>query len=167
MRALSRRDKLVKVNRRIFTVVLSLALVPMIGGSLAGCYLFPEVPLPADPFDSQVVTPSAPAEKLASAGSFVEYSNSAIANAQGTILLFFHAPWCSQCLALESDILSKGVPDDVTIIKIDYDSHQDLRQQYGVTLQTTLVEVDAAGNEKQKFVAYETPTLQAVIDAML
>lgn len=83
------------------------------------------------------------------------------------MLLFFHAPWCPQCRSVESDILAQGVPDGLTIIKVDYDSRQDLRQQYGVTLQTTFVEVDADGTELQKHVAYDDPRLDAVVAAML
>jgi thiol-disulfide isomerase/thioredoxin len=103
----------------------------------------------------------------ASAGAYVDYSDDAIPQAEGRVLLFFHAPWCPQCRSVESDILAEGVPDGVTIVKVDYDSRQDLRQQYGVTLQTTFVEVDADGVELQKHVAYDDPHLDAVIAAML
>ncbi len=54
------------------------------------------------------------------------------------------------------------MPDGFTIIKVDYDSNQDLRQKYGVTLQTTFVKVDADGNGTGKYVAYEEPTFEAV-----
>jgi thiol-disulfide isomerase/thioredoxin len=113
-------------------------------------------------------TPSAEATPpVASAGAYVEYSDDAIARADGRVLLFFHAPWCPQCRSVESDILAEGVPAGVTIIKVDFDSRQDLRQQYGVTLQTTFVEVDAEGDELQKHVAYDDPHLAAVVAAML
>jgi thiol-disulfide isomerase/thioredoxin len=102
-----------------------------------------------------------------SAGTYTAYSAEAVANTDGTKVLFFHAPWCPQCRSVESDILAEGVPAGVTIIKVDYDSRQDLRQQYGVTLQTTFVEVDAGGAELQKHVAYDDPHLDAVIAAML
>lgn len=103
----------------------------------------------------------------ASAGSYVDYSDTAIASAQGRTFLFFHASWCPICRTLDSDILASGVPAGVTIFKVDYDSHQDLRQKYGVTQQTTIVEVDAAGNGLQNYVAYDDPTLQTVLGAML
>lgn len=111
--------------------------------------------------------PSPDATPGASAGAYVEYSDDAIAQAEGRVLLFFHAPWCPQCRSVESDILAEGVPAGVTIIKVDYDSRQDLRQRYGVTLQTTFVEVDADGTELQKHVAYDDPHLAAIVAAML
>lgn len=101
-------------------------------------------------------------DQSASLGSYVDYSETIIAETEGTKLLFFHAPWCPQCRALESDIKQSGVPSGVTIIKVDYDSNQSLRQKYGVTLQTTLVRVDDQGNLVEKFVAYDEPSLEAV-----
>jgi thiol-disulfide isomerase/thioredoxin len=98
-------------------------------------------------------------------GIYVEYADDD-ANAEGRILLFFHAPWCPQCRSIESDILAEGVPDGVTIVKVDYDSRQDVRQRYGVTLQTTFVEVDATGAELEQHVAYDDPHLDAVLAAM-
>ena len=105
--------------------------------------------------NSQEVTGTQP-------GIYINYSQSAIADASGTKLLFFHAPWCPQCRALEADIKSKGVPSGVTIIKVDYDTNQTLRQKYGVTLQTTVVKVDDQGNLVSKFVAYDDPSLNAI-----
>ncbi len=96
-------------------------------------------------------------------GTYIDYSADSIAKTPGTKLLFFYAPWCPQCRMLDADIKAKGVPDDTTIIKVDYDSNQALRQKYGVTIQTTFVRVDDAGNMLQKFVAYDDPTLAAAL----
>ncbi len=101
------------------------------------------------------------------AGIYTDYSENAFKNAAGTRLLFFHAPWCPQCRALDADIKAKGAPENVTILKVDYDSNQALRKKYGVTLQTTIVKVDGAGNLAQKYVAYDEPTLSAVIENVL
>lgn len=95
-------------------------------------------------------------------GAYVDYSSGVIASTTGTKLLFFHASWCPQCRALEADIKKQGVPGGVTIIKVDYDTNQALRQKYGVTLQTTIVKVDDNGNLVKKYVAYEDPTLDSV-----
>ena len=100
-------------------------------------------------------------------GKYVEYSDAALASAQGQRILFFHAPWCPQCRELEDSIQSGSIPKDVTILKVDYDSNQELRQQYGVTIQTTVVLVDEQGNEVKKYVAYDEPSLQAIVDNLL
>lgn len=101
------------------------------------------------------------------AGQYVDYSPGIIASTSGTKLLFFHAPWCPQCRALEADIKKQGVPSGVAIIKVDYDSNQDLRKKYGVTLQTTVVRVDDQGELVSKFVAYDDPSLSSVVENLL
>lgn len=116
----------------------------------------------------EATTPTAteptPASPIANSepGVYKDYDSSVIAATAGTKLLFFHAPWCSQCRALETDIKQKGVPEGVAIIKVDYDTNQDLRKKYGVTLQTTVVRVDDQGNLVKKYVPYDEPTLDAV-----
>ena len=96
-------------------------------------------------------------------GSYVEYSADVVANTPGTKVLFFHASWCPQCRAIEADIKRESVPAGLTIIKVDYDSHQDLRKKYGVTLQTTFIKIDDSGNAiADKYVAYNEPTFAAV-----
>ena len=100
-------------------------------------------------------------------GVYTDYDESKLASAQGTKVIFFYAPWCPQCRALEADIQDKGVPEGVTIFKIDYDSSQELRQKYGVTIQTTLVKVDGDGNLIKKFVANDDPTLESVSQNLL
>lgn len=99
-------------------------------------------------------------------GVYVEYSETAIADADGRVVLFFHAPWCGQCVQLESDILAEGVPDGVTVIKVDWDTHQDLEQRYGVPMRTTFVELADDGTVLQLHVAYEQPRFANVIAAM-
>lgn len=124
-------------------------------------------PAPDDtPTASATVTPDASAEPEASPGAYIDYSDAALAAAEGTRVLFFHAPWCPQCRSLEADILSSGVPDGITVVKVDYDSQQDLRQQYGVTLQTTVVALDDAGGATSTFVAYDEPTLGAALTGL-
>jgi thiol-disulfide isomerase/thioredoxin len=99
----------------------------------------------------------------ASTGRYVTYSDNELeASKNTTRLLFFHAPWCPQCRALEADIESNTIPENVTILKVDYDSNQDLRSKYGVTLQTTIVKIDENGELDKKFVAYDEPTLASV-----
>ena len=82
-------------------------------------------------------------------GVYLDYENVNIASLEGDIVLFFHAPWCPTCRALDADINAHlgDIPGDLTIVKVDYDSNQSLKQAYGVTSQHTLVQVDPAGNK--------------------
>ncbi len=163
------------MNKRVIAVIVSLVVI--IVGAVGVYAATRPAESPVAQGSSTAPSPASPAETAPkpittegdaeSPGAYVDYSDTAIANAQGRTFLFFHAPWCPQCRSLESDILAGGVPAGITIIKVDYDSHQDLRQKYGVTQQTTLVEVDAAGNGLQNYLAYSDPRLQTVLDAML
>jgi thiol-disulfide isomerase/thioredoxin len=158
------------MDRRLTLVIIGIAVAIVAAVVAVLVFASPTAPDAAPSASSTPAGEQAPAPEPTAgttAGAYVEYSDDAIAQAEGRVLLFFHAPWCPQCRSVESDILAEGVPDGVTIIKVDYDSRQDLRQQYGVTLQTTFVEVDADGAELQKHVAYDDPHLDAVVAAML
>ncbi len=96
-------------------------------------------------------------------GAYVDYYDGVIAETAGEKVLFFHAPWCTQCRQLEQSILSEGVPDGTTIIKVDFDSETELRQQYGVTLQTTVVHVDDDGDALGSTVLYDEPSIEALL----
>ena len=96
-------------------------------------------------------------------GAYLAYENTDIALLSGDIVLFFHASWCPTCRALDNDINEhlKDIPGGLSIVKVDYDSHQSLRQQYGVTRQHTLVQVD---NQSNKLALWSgSPTLEALV----
>lgn len=85
-------------------------------------------------------------------GIYTEYTTARLADAtDGTVVLFFHAPWCPTCQAADRDIRahSEEIPSGLTILKTDFDDEDDLKKQYGVTFQHTFVEVDAQGNKLQ------------------
>lgn len=111
------------------------------------------------PVSEPAASPTAEPSNVKQASRYVGYSEADFAKTDGTKLLFFHALWCPQCKALDSDI-TKNISSDsgVTIYKVDYDSNQALRQKYGVNLQTTVVKVDSSGNLVKKYVAYNEPT---------
>ncbi len=113
--------------------------------------------------EDEADAPAPAAGPAAKPGEYVEYSDAALASAEGTRILFFHASWCTQCRELEETIRSEGLPDGVTVLKVDYDSRQDLRERYGVTLQTTVVKVDADGEAIESFVPYDDPTIERVL----
>jgi len=153
------------------TIILIVGIVALLGILaivFAAKMLAPQVATP-----SPSITPSSTVEAntqnptssttTTKPGAYVDYSDSVIANTGGIKLLFFHAPWCPQCRALDASIKAGPIPDGTTIIKTDYDSNQKLRQKYGVTVQTTIVRVDDSGNLVKKYVAYDKPTLENVI----
>lgn len=163
----------ISMNKKLLWIVIPIILA--IGGGVAYLMLnqndTPQQAESTQEASTAVVAidqPIDPApDSAATNGTYTQYSAEAVANTPGTKLIFFHAPWCPQCRALEADIQAKGVPAGVTIFKVDYDSNQALRQKYGVTLQTTVVLVDDQGNLVKKYVAYDEPTLQSVKDNLL
>lgn len=99
------------------------------------------------------------------AGVYVDYEDGAIEATPGTKVLFFHATWCPQCRALDEQLRNEGAPDGMTVFKVDYDDRVDLRQQYGVTLQTTVVYVDDDGEKLSSAVLYDAPSIESLLAA--
>ena len=82
-------------------------------------------------------------------GQYVAYDASKLAfTKDGKVVLFFRASWCPTCRALDADIKANlsQIPQNVLILDVDYDKYTDLKKQYGVTYQHTLVQVNASGN---------------------
>ncbi len=104
---------------------------------------------------SSVATPS-------ETGVYTPYTESAFAAATGKKVLYFHAPWCGQCRSIEAGIVPGAIPNNVTIFKVDYDSRQDLRKAYGVTMRTTFVVLDDNETITKRYVAYDDPYFESV-----
>ncbi len=88
------------------------------------------------------------------AGVYAPYEASKLAMANtGDVVLFFKASWCPSCRALDSNIKAnlEAIPAGLTILEVDYDNSITLKQQYGVTTQHTLVQVDASGKLIKKW----------------
>lgn len=70
------------------------------------------------------------------------------ANQGKKVVLFFHAAWCPTCKAAEKDITERinEIPNDIVILKVDYDTSSELKKKYNITYQHTFVQVDANGN---------------------
>lgn len=116
--------------------------------------------------EASTPAPSQTPQEQATAGAYVEYTDGAIEATPGMKALFFHASWCPQCRALDEDIRAQGAPDGLTVFKVDYDSRTDLRQKYGVTLQTTIVFVDDAGELISSTVLYDNPSVDSLVAAI-
>lgn len=101
---------------------------------------------------------AAPAE-----GRYLDYEDGVIEATAGPKALFFHASWCPKCRALDEDLRAAGAPAGLTVFKVDYDSRTDLRQRYGVTLQTTIVFVDDSGEKVSSVVLYDDPSVESLV----
>ena len=71
----------------------------------------------------------------------------------GRAVIFFAASWCPSCKEAEKDFQAnfEKVPEDVTILKTDYDTATDLKAKYSITMQDTFVQVDKNGDEITKW----------------
>ncbi|GAA1779606.1 thioredoxin [Agromyces lapidis] len=117
------------------------------------------------PTPSGEVVPEA-SEPSAIVGAYLDYEDGAIEATSGPKALFFYASWCPKCRALDEALLAEGPPDELTVFKVDYDERTDLRQRYGVTLQTTIVFVDDRGELVSSTVLYEDPSIESLRAAM-
>ncbi len=123
--------------------------------------------IPTEPAASEPQEPEAPTPPPAQSGVYIDYSEAALASSQGANILFFHADWCIQCRILEMDIMDDPIPEGLTILEVDFDNSTELRQRYGVTLQTTLIRVDSQGNELGRFGGFSNPDAEALYGALL
>lgn len=85
--------------------------------------------------------------------SYADYSANLDKYKDFKVVLYFHAPWCPTCVALDKNINANlgTIPDNTVIVKTDYDSSSDLKKKYGVTYQHTMVQVDSKGNKIKKW----------------
>lgn len=79
-------------------------------------------------------------------GKYIDYSESVLDErlAHGDkVVLFFHASWCPTCRAADSGIAggARQIPDDVVVLKVDYDQEKGLKRKYGVLYQHTFVQL--------------------------
>ncbi|WAB82065.1 thioredoxin family protein [Microcella daejeonensis] len=150
------------------------ALLAVAALALGGCAATPADTMAADEsmtdeamdeesMDDEAMDDGSMDDAASSPGAYVDYREGVIAETAGDKVLFFHAPWCTQCRQLEQSILSEGIPDGTTIIKVDFDSETELRQRYGVTLQTTVVHIDDEGEALGSTVLYDEPTIDALL----
>ncbi len=88
-------------------------------------------------------------------GMYSQYSATAVSASLASgksVYLFFHATWCPGCRALDTAISGDlaSIPVGSVIYKVDYDTNEALRQQYGVTNQHTVVKLNSDGTSMKK-----------------
>ncbi len=159
------------MHRRTSVAVFVAAAATIL--ALAGC-AGPSAPPATTTSESPAPTTPAPRDDASAStsppapvpGAYVDYADGAIEATAGAKALFFHASWCPQCRALDEDLRAVGVPDGLTVFKVDYDSRTDLRQRYGVTIQTTIVFVDDSGAAISSVVLYDDPSVASLVAAV-
>ena len=76
-------------------------------------------------------------------GRYADYvDGNTMEHAYRKTILFFHDPQCGECQAFDKALREGPIPAGVQILKVDYNSRQDLHQKYGVRMQSTFVELD-------------------------
>lgn len=168
------------MTKKSFLIIAGLMLI--IGGSITAVALVDPVDTPQKASENAQTASSSTSQSISvnsnstssqkstittSTGSYQDYDEQKVTDTKGTRVLFFYAPWCPQCRSIEKGINAESLPDGVAFFKVDYDSRQDLRKKYGVTLQTTFIVLDDRGTVAKKHVAYDEPTFDAVKKAIL
>ncbi len=145
------------------TIIVSIFVALVIGAGVIVFFATEETEAPArqDTVNETTQAPEITELTTEAVNNYVVYEEGAIEAAEGQVVLFFHAVWCPQCLQLERDIRQNGVPEGYTIIEVDFDRYQDLRQRYEVVAQTTLVRLDENGDKIDSFLPSEL-TIDAV-----
>ncbi len=85
---------------------------------------------------------------------YIDYSESNLESTKyKTQVLFFHAKWCPTCKAADQEFTANldQLPDNVVLIKTDYDTQTALKQKHGITYQHTFVQIDENGNQITKW----------------
>ena len=131
---------------------------------LAGCSGSADSAAPAASPTSTPVAPMSPAaegkadradmEKSMKQGGYISLADyeKAPGSFEGSdVVLFFNASWCPTCQEATEQLTSAEYPDGLTVVSVDYDSKEALRDKYGVTTQHTFVVIDSEGRETKKF----------------
>ena len=78
---------------------------------------------------------------------YKDYSPELVENAKNkNIVLFFHADWCPTCKAFEKKVLTEKIPENLLILKVDFDTNTELRKKYNILTQTSFVLIDNKWN---------------------
>ena len=117
--------------------------------------------------DREIEQPSD--DRVMDVSSYLDYSESNLKLAQqkeATVLFFAATDWCQTCAALDEEIISRiqDVPEEMTILKVDYDNDKQMRNNYKVTAQHTLIVLDSEGNEVKRWLGGGLDTLLSQVE---
>ncbi|MCB0911099.1 MAG: hypothetical protein KDB60_05715 [Propionibacteriaceae bacterium] len=115
--------------------------------AIGGCAAAPRATTPPAP------RASAPAPVLSpiasTTGAYLDFATCdplTLHSRTGTTqIYFFYADDCAWCTATDAELLAHGVPDGITVFRVDLPSMPELADRYGVTAPGTFVQVDPSG----------------------
>jgi len=109
---------------------------------------------------SATPTPTTSATPKPTAGAYIDLAEyqakKATYDAAGDVVLFFHASWCPTCKRADGNLSESALPAGLTVVKTDFDSNDELKARYEVTVQHTFVQVDPSGEALAKFTGSDT-----------
>ena len=77
-----------------------------------------------------------------------------------TVVLYFHADWCSTCTSFDQELRANpDLPQDLIVLQIPYDTATDLKAQYNITRQHTLILLDKSGKTKEMWIGGDLQSL--------
>ena len=99
-------------------------------------------------------------------GEYIDYSETVLNQklSEGKkVVLFFHAAWCPTCKSADRNIRNaqNAIPQDVTLLKVNYDKEKVLKSKYGVAYQHTFVQIARDKSAITKFQG--TRTVPAIL----
>ena len=121
--------------------------------------------------ESEVVGDSSTTQNTdSSRGNYVSYQNyeqEVEKYKDSRVVMFFNASWCSTCKIARDNFESSldQIPSDLTIVVVDFDNSDDLRKKYGITVQHTLVQIDANGESLKKWSG--STTIDQIVKALV
>jgi hypothetical protein len=85
--------------------------------------------------------------------SYETYSSSPEKYSASNVVLFYNAYWCSTCKAARDGFEAglSDIPEDLTIVLVDFDQNTEMRKKHDVIVQHTFVQIDSTGNELQRW----------------
>jgi thiol-disulfide isomerase/thioredoxin len=134
---------------------------------LASCSSSQTVEGNSAPETTSVETPEASDSPNTATGKYISidmYEASPAAYTESQVVLFFNAAWCSTCKVARDNFEAtlSDIPEDLTVVVVDFDDSNELRKKYGVTVQHTFVQIDANGDEVKKWSG--STTFDEVVD---
>lgn len=91
----------------------------------------------------QVVTESVSTQS----GGYMVYDPARLTDAiDGSVILYFHSTQCASCRMIDVELSRAHIPDNVTILKLEYAREFNFRNKYGVTAPHTFVQINERGD---------------------